>query len=118
MARGGGSLPDWAFLKLQFVSLRHCCFIPDSSSMSTSTKDAPSSFVVKRGTMDACCRCRTEVCSGARKKLQAKCWIGDGKKNSWREREKKREESWMERKAGEGGVEQCAPMKAPPGFTL
>lgn len=53
------SLPDWAFLKLQFVSLRHGCFIRAGLSMHTSANAAPISFVAKPVNMDACLLCQT-----------------------------------------------------------
>lgn len=54
----GFSLPDWAFLKLQFVSLRHRRFIRASLSVHMSTKAAPLSFVAKRVNTDTCLPCR------------------------------------------------------------
>lgn len=55
----GFSLPDWAFLKLQFVSLRHRRFIRASLSVHMSTKAAPLSFAAKCVNTDARLPCQT-----------------------------------------------------------
>lgn len=55
----GFSLPDWAFFKLQFVSLRHRRFIRASLSVHMSAKAAPLSFAAKCVNTDTRLPCKT-----------------------------------------------------------